>query len=62
MIIDQRRIFPCFTNIDQDPASVGEEFGPAMVAFDCAFAFVRRNWFMMVRDTGFEPVTPTVSR
>jgi len=43
IIIGRRRIFPCFNNIDQDPASVSEEFGPAMVACDCAFAFVRGN-------------------
>jgi hypothetical protein len=43
VVIDQLWIFPSFADIYRDPASIGEKFGPAMVAVDCALAFVRGN-------------------
>src|SRR4029453_11260225 len=41
IIVGQLWMLPCFADIDRNPAPIGEEFRPTMVAFDCAFAFVR---------------------
>src|SRR5712692_3183415 len=41
IIIGELRIFPRLTNIDRDPAAIGKEFRPAMVAVDRALVFVR---------------------
>src|SRR5947207_9994845 len=40
IIISELRIFPCFADIHRYPASVGQEFCPAMISLDGAFVLV----------------------
>src|ERR1700719_2152240 len=43
VVIGQRGILPCFTDIHRHPPAVGKKFRPAMIALNCAFLFIGRN-------------------
>src|SRR6266496_2243989 len=43
VVIGQLRIFPRFADVHRHPTSVGEKFGPAMVAVDRALVLIGWN-------------------
>src|SRR6266508_5144673 len=43
IVIGKLRIFPRLTDIHRHPASICQEFRPAVIAVDCTLVFVSRN-------------------
>src|SRR5438067_12334393 len=43
IVIRQLWIFPCFADINGNPPTICQEFGPTMIAIDRAFVFFSRN-------------------